>query len=117
VSTPLCEQRLEAALREAVTAWRFYPVVLALQAMRGIQFVAAIGMVSELGDLTRFGHPRQLMAWLGVTPSEHSSGGKRRQGSVQLLADVLAHTHALATASARSVFGFVMDVGARQLRR
>lgn len=76
-----CE-RLESALREAVVTWRFYPVVLALQAMRGVQFVTAIGMVSELGDLSRFEHPRQLMAWLGVTPSEHSSGGKRRQGSI-----------------------------------
>jgi transposase len=75
-------QRLEAALREAVVGWRFYPVVLALQAMRGMQFVTAIGMVSELGDLSRFTHPRQLMAWLGVTPSEHSSGDKRRQGSI-----------------------------------
>ncbi|MGF6934284.1 transposase [Paraburkholderia sp. UCT70] len=76
-----CE-RLELALRESVTSWRFYPVVLALQAMRGINFTSAIGLVSELGDLSRFEHPRQLMAWLGVTPSEHSSGGKRRQGSI-----------------------------------
>lgn len=76
-----CE-RLEVALREAVVNWRFYPAVLALQAMRGIQFTSAVGLVSELGDLSRFEHPRQLMAWLGVTPSEHSSGGKRRQGSI-----------------------------------
>lgn len=74
--------RLEAALLDAVVNWRFYPVVLALQAMRGVQFVTAVGMVSELGDLSRFKHPRQLMAWLGMTPSEHSSGGKRRQGSI-----------------------------------
>lgn len=76
-----CE-RLEAALREAVADWRLYPAVLALQTMRGINFTSAIGLVSELGDLSRFDHPRQLMAWLGVTPSEHSSGGKRRQGSI-----------------------------------
>ncbi|PRX27400.1 transposase [Paraburkholderia sp. BL18I3N2] len=76
-----CE-RLEVALREAVPNWRFYPAVLALQAMRGIQFTSAVGLASELGDLSRFEHPRQLMAWLGVTPSEHSSGGKRRQGSI-----------------------------------
>ncbi|KWH24038.1 transposase [Burkholderia cepacia] len=74
--------RLEAALREAVVDWRFYPVIQALQAMRGVQFLTAIGMVSELGDLSRFMHPRQLMAWFGVTPSEHSSGGKRRQGAI-----------------------------------
>ena len=75
-------QRLEDALREAVQLWHFYPAVLAVQAMRGIAFTAAIGLVSELGDLTRFAHPRQLMAWLGVTPSEYSSGSKRRQGSI-----------------------------------
>jgi transposase len=74
--------RLEAALREAVVEWGFYPAVLALQAMRGIQFITAVGLSSELGDLSRFEHPRQLMAWLGITPSEHSSGGTRRQGGV-----------------------------------
>jgi transposase len=74
--------RLEAALRDAVVNWRFYPAVLGLQAMRGVEFVTAVGMLSELGDLSRFEHPRQLMAWLGVTPSEYSSGGKRRQGSI-----------------------------------
>jgi transposase len=74
--------RLEAALRETVPNWRFYPVVLGLQAMRGVQFTTAVCMLAELGDLLRFEHPRQLMAWLGVTPSEHSSGEKRRQGSI-----------------------------------
>ncbi len=74
--------RLETALREAVVNWRFYPAVLGMQAMRGVQFTTAVGMLAELGDLSRFEHPRQLMAWLGVTPSEHSSGEKRRQGSI-----------------------------------
>jgi len=50
--------------------------------MRGIQFITAIGLISELGDLTRFEHPRQLMAWFGITPSEYSSGGSRHQGSI-----------------------------------
>ncbi|WP_432257736.1 IS110 family transposase [Cupriavidus sp. TMH.W2] len=74
--------RLEAALREAMVNWRFYPAVLGLQTMRGIDFTTAVGMLAELGDLSRFAHPRQLMAWLGVTPAEHSSGEKRRQGSI-----------------------------------
>jgi transposase len=74
--------RLEAALHEAVTQWGLYPSVLALQAMRGIQFITAVGMISELGELSRFEHPRQLMAWLGITPSEHSSGATRHQGGV-----------------------------------
>ena len=72
--------RLEAALREAVVNWRFYPAVLGLQTMRGVQFTTAVGMLAELGDLSRFEHPRQLMAWLGVTPSEHSSGEKAPSG-------------------------------------
>ena len=75
-------ERLEATLHEAVVGWRFYPAILGLQTMRGIQFITAVGMLSELGDLSRFEHPRQLMAWLGVTPSEHSSGERRRQGSI-----------------------------------
>lgn len=74
--------RLETALREAVPGWRFYPAVLGVQTMRGVQFTTAVGMLAELGDLSRFTHPRQLMAWLGVTPSEYSSGEKRRQGSI-----------------------------------
>lgn len=74
--------RLEAALREAVVNWRLYPAVLGLQTMRGVKFATAVGMLAELGDLSRFAHPRQLMAWLGVTPCEHSSGEKRRQGSI-----------------------------------
>jgi transposase len=74
--------RLEAALRETVPNWRFYPVVLGLQAMRGVQFTTAVGMLAEFGDLSRFVHPRQLMAWLGVTPAEHSSGDRRRQSSI-----------------------------------
>ena len=76
-----CE-RLEAALREAAPAWRWYPVVEAIQALRGVQFTIAISLIAELGDLSRFEHPRQLMAWLGVTPSEHSSGGSRKLGGI-----------------------------------
>ena len=44
--------------------------------------VAAATLVAELGDITRFGNPRQLMAYLGLVPSEHSSGGTRRQGGI-----------------------------------
>jgi transposase len=60
--------RLETALREMAPQWRFYPVVETLQALRGVQFTTAIGMLAELGDLSRFNHPRQLTAWLGLTP-------------------------------------------------
>jgi transposase len=85
-----CE-RIEAVLRDVAQQWRFFPVVQNLQAMRGIRFTTAVGMLAELGDLSRFEHPRQLMAWLGVTPSEHSSGGKRRLGSITKAGNSYAH--------------------------
>jgi transposase len=75
-------QRLEAELQTLVQTWRWAPVVAAIQALRGIQFTAAVTLIAELGDLTRFDTPRQLMSYLGLTPSEHSSGERRRQGSI-----------------------------------
>ena len=75
-------QRLERELHEQVTAWRLCPVVDALQALRGVQFTVAVTTVAELGDLTRFDNPRQLMNYLGLTPSEYSSGERRRQGGI-----------------------------------
>ena len=54
----------------------------ALMAQKGFQVVAAMITISELGDLTRFKHPHQLMAYLGLTPSEHSTGTRRRQGAI-----------------------------------
>src|SRR5919106_6092535 len=75
-------QRLDAELRDQVQAWRLSPVVQALQAMRGVQFTGAVTLIAELGDLTRFENPRQLMSSLGLTPSEDSSGDRRRQGTI-----------------------------------
>jgi transposase len=75
-------QRLETELREQVQGWRLAPVVQALQAMRGIQFTVAVTLIAELGDLRRFENPRQLMSYLGLTPSEYSSGERRRQGTI-----------------------------------
>jgi transposase len=75
-------QRLEQELQDHVKAWRLNPVVEALQALRGVQFTVAVTMVSEIGDLTRFDHPRELMKFLGLIPSEYSSGEQRRQGSI-----------------------------------
>ena len=74
--------RIEQELLDLAPSWRLYPVVEALQAMRGVQWVVAITVVTELGDLTRFDNPRQLAAFVGLIPSEHSSGAKRRQGAI-----------------------------------
>ena len=62
--------------------WSLAPVVRALQALRGVGLVAAATLMAELGDITRFSNPRQLMAYLGLVPSEHSSGNTRRQGGI-----------------------------------
>src|SRR3954466_7556339 len=68
--------RLEAQIRELVPGWSLAPVVTALQAMRGVAFLSAVVLAAEVGDFRRFANPRQLMAWLGLVPSEHSSGSK-----------------------------------------
>jgi transposase len=74
--------RLEQALRDALPEWTLKPLVQALQALRGVQLVAAMTLVAELQDFVRFEHPRKLMAYVGLVPGEHSSGPKRRQGSI-----------------------------------
>ena len=74
--------RLEAHIDAALPDWSLAPVVRALQALRGLALVATATLVAELGDITRFDNPRQLMAYLGLVPSEHSSGATRRQGGI-----------------------------------
>jgi len=74
--------RLEAHIEAALPEWSLAPLVQALQALRGVGLVAAATLAAELGDITRFTNPRQLMAFLGLVPSEHSSGGTRRQGGI-----------------------------------
>ena len=74
--------RLEQALRDHLPTWGLAPLVQALQALRGVQLIAAITLVAELQDFLRFAHPRQLMAYVGLVPGENSSGPRRRQGSI-----------------------------------
>ena len=74
--------RLEELLEAQVATWRLYPVVSALMCLRGFQVVAAATLVAEIGDARRFEHPRHLMAFLGLIPSEHTTGSKRRLGSI-----------------------------------
>ena len=74
--------RLTEQLRQLAPTWRWAPVVAALQALRGVSFITAVALVAELGDLTRFGHPRELMAYLGLVPSEYSSGPSVRRGGI-----------------------------------
>lgn len=74
--------RLEQAMREALADWRLQPIVPALMAMRGIDLIAAVTILAEIGDLSRFETPRQLMAYLGLVPSERSTGESVRRGSI-----------------------------------
>jgi transposase len=76
--------QLTDQLMRALPEWSLAPVVDSLVALRGIDKLAAIVLLAELGDLSRFDSPRQLMAFLGLVPSEHSSGGRRRQGAITL---------------------------------
>ena len=75
-------ERFTRAIERSAEGWRFAPVVAALQALRGVQFVHAVTIICELGDLSRFTEPRQLMAYLGLVPTENSSGERRRQGAI-----------------------------------
>ena len=74
--------RLEQSLAQQVEGWRMRPLVQAVMTLRGLDRVAATTVVAELGDLRRFAHPRELMGYLGLVPSEHTSGAKRRLGAI-----------------------------------
>jgi len=76
--------QLNDQLMRALPEWSLAPVVDSLVALRGIDKLAAIVLLAELGDISRFDSPKQLMAFLGLVPSEHSSGGRRRQGAITL---------------------------------
>jgi transposase len=74
--------RLEDAIRAAVPDWSLAAVVTALMAVRGIDMVSATAFLAEIGDLTRFRTPRELMAFLGLVPSEHSTGDTVKRGAI-----------------------------------
>ncbi len=75
-------ERIEASMLQLLESWRLKPAVQALMAFRGFQLVAAMITVSELGDIHRFAHPRQLMTYLGLVPTESSSGPHQRLGGI-----------------------------------
>ena len=74
--------RLTAQIAAMLREWTLAPVVAALQTMRGMALVNAATLIAELGDLSRFANPRQLMAYLGLVPSEHSSGASVKRGGI-----------------------------------
>lgn len=74
-------------MAEALEEWPLAPIVVALQALRGIKLIAAVTLVAEIGDLHRFDSPKQLMAWIGLIPAEYSSGKRIKCGEIRLGAD------------------------------
>jgi transposase len=74
--------RLEKAIEEFLPQWELEPVVRALQALRGVDLIVAVTFVTEIGDIRRFDNPRQLMAYIGLVPSERSTGDTVRRGGI-----------------------------------
>ena len=74
--------RLTKQMAERSASWEKAPLVTALQALRGVEMVSAVTLVAEVGDFRRFASASELMAFVGLVPSEHSSGGSRRQGRI-----------------------------------
>jgi transposase len=74
--------RLVEQIGQLLEQWSMAPVVKAIQAMRGATFINAVTIVAEIGDFARFSNPRQLMAYVGLVPSEHSSGDSVRRGGI-----------------------------------
>ena len=107
-------ERLTTALGQSITGWRHEPVVRALQALRGIEMISAVGIVAEIGDFNRFEHPRKLMAYLGLVPSEQSSGERLHRGSITKTGN--AHVRKLLTEAAWN-YRFGPRVGRQALQR
>jgi transposase len=80
-----CSQRIKRVTQQIqahVQLWSRAPFVKAYQALRGVSLIVSATVVAEIGDMNRFPNPKQLMAYLGLIPSEHSSGKKVRRGSI-----------------------------------
>jgi transposase len=92
--------QLNDHLMRALPEWSLAPVVDSLIALRGVDKLAAIVLLAELGDISRFDSPKQLMGFLGLVPSEHSTGTRRRQGGITLTGN--AHARRMLVESAWS---------------
>jgi len=73
---------LEEELRKALAGWSLGTMVEALMSLRGVNLITAMTIVAEIGDMSRFESPRQFMAYLGLVPSEHSSGSRQKRGGL-----------------------------------
>lgn len=75
-------ERLDALIAEQSLKGPWAPMVARLRCLRGVDTLTAVGLVAEIGEIAAFSHPKKLASYLGLVPSEQSSGSKRRQGSI-----------------------------------
>ncbi len=106
--------RLTEQIMKLLPEWRLFPVVKALQALRGVAPIVAATTRAEIGDLSRFPNPRQLMAYLGLVPAEDSSGETTRRGSITKTGN--GHVRR-ALVEAAQAYGFPARVSRHLLKR
>lgn len=105
---------LAKALTEELEHWRMRPLVQALMTLRGVDQLVAMTLAAEIGELHRFAHPRELMSYLGLVPSEHSSGQKRRLGAITKTGN--SHARRVVVEAAWN-YRFAARIGLRQQKR
>jgi transposase len=84
--------RVDGYLRAQIPTWSLFPLVRNLCAVRGLDTIAGAGLAAAIGDPSRFASAPDFMAYLGLVPSEHSSGPKRRIGAITKTGDIHART-------------------------
>jgi len=105
---------LDRQIQDILPAWSMNPLVEALQALRGVAAIIAVTIVAEIGDLSRFKSARQLMAFLGLVPSEHSSGPTVRPRGITKTGNKVVRSHLL---EAAWCYRLHAKIGERLLRR
>jgi transposase len=104
--------RIDGYLRAQIPTWSLFPLVQNLCVLRGLDMIAAAGLAAAIGDPSRFATAPHLMAYLGMVPSEHTSGPKRRIGAITKAGDV--HARTLLIEAAHS-YRFPARIGRRKL--
>jgi transposase len=95
------QDRIEGHLRAQIPTWALFPLVQNLCALRGLDIIGAAGVAAAIGDPSRFASAPDFMAYLGMVPSEHSTGQKRRAGAITKAGDVRARTLLIEAAASR----------------
>ncbi|WP_299654282.1 IS110 family transposase [uncultured Jannaschia sp.] len=108
------KSEVEQQIADLVPSWALAPVVHALQVFKGVGLVVAVTLAAEIGDFSRFATPRKLMAYLGLVPGEHSSGGKFRSGGITKAGNTIARVMLVEAAWA---YRWPPKVGAMLLRK